>query len=78
MAASVGSAFICAMMSSGRSFALFRSKMTSDGCFSRMRGRIMSGDRSNNTGTARVLAAVEILTEKSRSSTMQRIMLRGL
>jgi len=52
--------------------------MTSDGCFSRMRGKTMSGDRSKNTGAARALAVVEILTEKSRSSTMQRIMLRGL
>ena len=57
------------MISSGRSFALFRSKITSDGCFSRMRGSTMSGERSKNTGAASALAAVEILIEKIRSST---------
>jgi hypothetical protein len=60
------------MMSSGRSFALFRSTMTSEGCRSRMRCSASSGDRSKNTGTASAFAAVEILTEKIRSSTWHR------
>jgi len=64
-----GSAFICAMTSRGRSFALFKSRMTSEGRVSRMRGRIISGMRSKNTGAASALAAVEILIEKIKSST---------
>ena len=74
MPLSAGSAFICAMTSSGRSFALFKSKITSEGRVSRMRGRTISGMRSKNTGAASALAAVEILIEKIRSSTMHRIM----
>ena len=69
MSLKAGSAFICAMTSRGRSFALFKSRMTSEGRVSRMRGRIMSGMRSKNTGAASALAAVEILIEKIRSST---------
>jgi hypothetical protein len=57
------------MISRGRNLALFRSKMTSAGCFSRMRGNAMSGERSKNTGAASAFAAVEILMEKIRSST---------
>src|SRR5688572_21966781 len=59
------------MTSRGRSFELFRSKMTSDGCFSLMRGSAISNERSKKTGAPSPLAAVEILTEKIRSSTRQ-------
>ena len=68
---SAGSAFMAAIASSGRIFALFRSKMTSDGCLSRMLASTLSGLRSKNTDAPSALAAVEILTEKSRSSTAQ-------
>lgn len=65
------------MRSSGRIFALLRSKMTSEGCFSRMRGSTMSGLRSKNTGAPTPLAAVLILMEKIKSSTAQ-ITIRSL
>ena len=68
---SAASALIAAIISSGRILVLLRSKMTSDGCFSRIRASTMSGLRSKKTGAPTAFAAVDILTEKSRSSTAQ-------
>src|SRR6187200_1798627 len=71
-----GSAFMPAIAVIGFIFRLFRSKMTREGRFSRIRGTTISGDRSKNRSIPPMdFAAVWILIEKIRSSMTHRIML---
>src|SRR5262245_26503992 len=61
------------MASSGRSFVLLRSKITSDGRSSRTRASMRSALRSNAISRCSDLAAVEILVANIKSSTAHRI-----
>src|SRR5262245_49874904 len=71
---SAGSDLSAAIASSGRSVTLSRSKTTSEGCFSRTRGSTIAAVRSKYVSTRNAFAAVEIFTEKRRSSTTQSTM----
>src|SRR5687768_11724020 len=71
------SAFIAAIASIGRIFALSRSKITSRGDFARIDSSTCSAARSKYTSAPRVLAAVSILMEKKRSSTTATIIRSG-
>jgi hypothetical protein len=78
MAFSSGSPLRLAMASSGRKRALFKSKITSDGCFSRIVCSSLSPERSKWTSAWSALAAFEILIENIRSSMAQMIIASSL